>query len=221
MGLTSEVEGSVLLSTSPLWTAIIAFFALKEEQMSAKRWGAIFLSFVGAYIVTVGFQLPKMLDHTKGNLMFGGGVIIESLMGVIAARISRRTSGVSVLCGQMWGGATAFWLAAAFLGSSLPLAVPSFSLANFYPMLYLVIISGIITFTTWYRIVEKSPLTLLAVVIGIQPPCAALISWAVDHKVPSFNTVIGALVIMVALLVGFVGEKAELQPSLDPPGPAG
>lgn len=221
IGLTSEVEGSVLLSTSPLWVAILAFFMLKGEHLTTKRWVAIFLSFIGAYIVAVGFKFPDMLGHTKGNLMFGAGVIIECLMGVIAAKISRRTSGVSVLVGQMWGGAISFWLAALVLGSYLPLHVPAFSVSAFLPMFYLIIISGIITFTIWYRIVESSPLTLLGVVIGIQPPVAALLNWLVYRTVPSTNTVIGATVIILALMVGFVGEKASLEPSLDPPGPAG
>ena len=221
IGLTSEVEGSVLLSTSPLWTAILAYFLLKGEHMTPKRWVAILLSFVGAYIVAVGFKFPDMLGHTKGNLMFGGGVIIECLMGVIAAKISRRTSGVSVLVGQMWGGASSFWLAALLLGGSLPLVVPRFSVSAYLPMFYLIIISGIITFTIWYRIVEKSPLTLLGVVIAIQPPVAALLNWLVYHTAPTTNSIIGATIIMAALVVGFVGEKATLEPSLDPPGPAG
>jgi len=221
IGLTSEVEGTVILSTSPLWTSIIAFFFLKGEHLTPKRWIAILLSFVGAYIVAVGFKFPDMLGHTKGNLIFGTGVITECIMGVVAARISRRTSGVSVLVGQMWGGASAFWLAALFLGSSLPLMVPAFSVHAYLPMFYLIIISGIITFTIWYRIVESSPLTLIGVVIAIQPPIAALLNWLVYHTAPSQNTVIGATIIMVALLVGFIGEKATLEPSLDPPGPAG
>jgi drug/metabolite transporter (DMT)-like permease len=62
---------------------------------------------------------------------------------------------------------------------------------------------------------------LIGVVIAIQPPIAALLNWLVYHKAPSQNTVIGATIIMVALLVGFIGEKASLEPSLDPPGPAG
>ena len=221
IGLTSEVEGTVILSTSPLWTSIIAFFFLKGEHLTPKRWMAIFLSFIGAYIVAVGFKFPDLLGHTKGNLIFGAGVITECIMGVMAARISRRNSGVSVLVGQMWGGASAFWIAALLLGSSLPLVVPAFSIATYLPMFYLIFIAGIITFTIWYRIVESSPLTLIGVVIAIQPPIAALLNWLVYHTAPTTNTIIGATIIMVALLVGFIGEKATLEPSLDPPGPAG
>ena len=172
-------------------------------------------------IVTVGFHVPNMVGHSKGNLMFFVGVLFESLMGVMAVRISRRASGVSVLCGQMWGGATAFMLATLFLPSQLPLAIPAFSIASFAPLLHLIFISGILTFTTWYRIVEKSQLTLLVVLIGLQPPISALISWFVSHKVPTNNAVVGALIIISALFVGFVGEKPGLQQSLDPPGPAG
>ena len=213
IGLTSEVEGSVLLSTTPLWIAIISFFLLKGEHMTTKRWVAIFLSFVGAYIVAVGFKFPDMLGHSKGNLMFGAGVLLECLMGVLAAKISRRTSGVSVLVGQMWGGTIAFVLAAVCLRTSLPLVVPSFSIANYLPLFYLIFISGIITFTIWYRIVESSPLTLLSVVIGIQPPVAALLNWLVYRTVPTTNSIIGATIIFAALLIGFVGESTKLEPT--------
>ena len=219
IGLTSEVDGSVLLSTTPLWTAIISFFFLKGEHMTTKRWVAIFLSFVGAYIVAVGFKFPDMLGHTKGNLMFGSGVIIECVMGVLAAKIIRRTSGISVLVGQMWGGAISFWLAALLFGSSLPLVVPAFSFGVFLPLFYLIIISGILTFTVWYRIVETSPLTLISVVIGIQPPVAALLNWIVYHTQPTPNTIIGATVILAALLIGFVGEKASLDSNTEQPLP--
>ena len=213
IGLTSEVEGSVLLSTTPLWIAIISFFLLKGEHMTTKRWVAIFLSFVGAYIVAVGFKFPDMLGHSKGNLMFGAGVLLECLMGVLAAKISRRTSGVSVLVGQMWGGTVAFLLAAVCLRASLPLVVPAFSFASFLPLFYLIFISGIITFTIWYRIVESSPLTLLSVVIGIQPPVAALLNWLVYRTVPTTNSIIGATIIFAALLIGFVGESTKLEPT--------
>ncbi len=215
IGLTSEVEGSVLLSTTPLWIAIISFFLLKGEHMTTKRWVAIFLSFVGAYIVAVGFKFPDMLGHSKGNLMFGAGVLIECWMGVLAAKISRRTSGVSVLVGQMWGGTIAFLLAAFVLRGPLPFMVPTFSIAAYMPMFYLIFISGIITFTIWYRIVETSPLTLLSVVIGIQPPVAALLNWLVYHTAPTTNSIIGATIIFAALLIGFIGERSSLDTSSD------
>ena len=221
MGQTSTVEGSVMLTTGPLWVAILAYFILKDEVMTLKRWAAIGLSFVGAYIVVVGFKIPDMMGHTKGNLMFGLGVILESLMGVFAAKISRRTSGVSVLVGQMWGGALVFSVGALLLRSQLPLVVPTFTFANFYPMFYLIIISGIITFTIWYRIVEKSPLTLLMVVVALQPPVAALLTWAIHKQAPTVNSIIGAVVIFAALILGFVGEKADLKPTMDPFGPSG
>ena len=106
-GLASEVDGTVILSTAPIFTGLFSYFVL-HERLSARRVAAIGLSFVGAYIVAVGFAFPSLLGHAKGNLAFGLGVMLECLMGVIAARISRRSSGVSVLSAQMLGGGLHF-----------------------------------------------------------------------------------------------------------------
>lgn len=220
MSLTSELEGTVLLTTSPLWTAVFGFFVLKED-MPSRRWVAIFLSMMGAYVVTVGFQLPALMGHTKGNLMFGGAVVLESLMGVFAASIARRNSGIGTLCGQMWGGAIAFIIAAIALPNALPFAAPSISFANYWPLLYLIFFSGIIAFVVWYRIVEMLPLTLMVLSMAIQPPAAALLGWMFKGQVPSFNTVIGALIIMAALSLGYWGKPKESVLNVDPPGPAG
>lgn len=218
MGLTSEVEGTVLLCTAPLFTAVFAFFFL-QEKVPTKRWLAIGLSIVGAYIVAVGFAIPQLQSGTKGNLMFFSGVIIECLMGVIAAKISRRTSGVSVLSAQMWGGGAAFIVAALLFPTTLNFKIPAISTA-YLPVLYLIVCSGLITFTVWYRIVETTPLTLLVVSIAVQPPISAILNYLVKGTVPEVNTWIGCVVILVALGLGFLGEKSS-STSLDPAGPGG
>jgi drug/metabolite transporter (DMT)-like permease len=217
MGLTSEVEGTVLLTTSPLWTGMFAF-AFLQEKMSSQRAIAIALSVVGAYIVAIGFNFPDMRGHTKGNLMFGAGVVLECFMGVFAAKISRRTSGVSVLTGQIWGGAASFWLFALLAPTALPLQFTS-SISGVLPVLYLILISGLITFTVWYRIVETTPLTLLVIGIAIQPPIATFLNWIVKQELPKANTLTGAGIILTALALGFGREKST-SPNLDTPGPA-
>jgi drug/metabolite transporter (DMT)-like permease len=216
IGLATEVEGTVLLTTSPLWTGMFSYFIL-HEKVSKTRAIAIGLSLVGAYIVAVGFTIPEFKGGTQGKLMFGAGVILECFMGVIAALISRRTSGVSVLCGQMWGGAVSFLLLAAIFPIALTIKVPTHAI-GYLPVLYLILISGLITFTVWYRIVEDTPLTLLVIGIAIQPPVAALLNWMVKGNLPQVNTIVGAVIILLALAIGFGKEKSPSS-NLEAPGP--
>ena len=208
-GLASEVEGTVILSTAPIFTGLLSYFVL-HERLSARRVAAIALSFVGAYIVAVGFAFPSLVGHAKGNLTFGLGVMLECLMGVIAARISRRSSGVSVLSAQMLGGGVSFWVMPLLLPSVLPITFGT-SFEAYLPVLYLIFISGLITFTIWYRIVESVPLTQLVVGIALQPPLAALIGWVFKGELPGRNAVIGGCVIMVALALGFLGKTEKVE----------
>ncbi|HLO99067.1 MAG TPA: DMT family transporter [Fimbriimonas sp.] len=220
MSMTSEVEGTVLQTTAPLWTAVIGFFVLKED-VPLRRWIAIGLSMIGAYIVTVGFRLPALMDHTAGNLVYGLAVLMESLMGVFAASLTRRNSGIGTLTGQMCGGAIAFILCSLLFKSQFPFVVPSFNLVSYWPLLYLIFLAGLFTFVTWYRIVETVPLTLMVLSCAIQPPVAALLVWVVRGTVPTSDTVIGAIIIMIALLIGYLGGKREAVLNVDPPGPGG
>lgn len=220
MSMTSEVEGTVLQTTAPLWTAVIGFLVLKENVPS-RRWFAIGLSMVGAYVVTVGFRLPAMMDHTAGNLVYGLAVLMESLMGVFAASLTRRNSGIGTLTGQMTGGAIAFIICSIVLKSQFPFEVPSFTFGNYWSLLYLIFLAGLVTFVIWYRIVETVPLTLMVLSCAVQPPVAALLVWGVRGTVPTANTLVGAVLIMAALSIGYLGGKRESVISVDPPGPGG
>lgn len=208
-GLASEVEGNVILSTAPVFTGMFAYFIL-HERLTPRRIGAIALSFVGAYIVAVGFNVPSLAGHAKGNIVFGLGVMLECFMGVFAARISRRTSGVSVLASEMVGAAASFLVIPLLIPSVLPIAIGS-TFVSFLPLLYLIVLSGLVTFTIWYRIVESAPLTQLVVGIALQPPLAALIGWVFKGDLPGLNAVIGCCVIMVALALGFVGKTEKVE----------
>jgi drug/metabolite transporter (DMT)-like permease len=211
LSFTSEVEGTVILSTAPLFTGVFGFLVLKEH-LTTYRMLAIGLSIVGAYIVSVGFNVPNMQGNAKGNLLFGLGVVVECLMGVWAAKLSRRSSGVGVLSSLIWGAAAAFLFASLMWGGKF-VVEPS---ASFYLGIasigYLICVSGLITFTIWYKIVEDAPLTLLVVGIALQPPVAALIDWFAREKLPTAQTVIGGLIILAALALGFgVKTKEDVQ----------
>ncbi|RYG42581.1 EamA family transporter, partial [bacterium] len=94
---TSSFEGNALGTTAPIWVAVLSFIFLRERP-TPLRLLAIGLGFVGAYIVSIGFGPPRMeAGHTSGNLLYTLGVFLESIVGVGAAVLIRRSSGITIL----------------------------------------------------------------------------------------------------------------------------
>ena len=212
---TSSVEGTVLLTTAPLWTTLLSVLLL-GERAELRRWVALGLAVIGAYIVAVGFALPKIAgSHVTGNAMFFTGVILECLSGVFAAGTSRRTSGIGTLAWQIVGAVPTYLLALLVLRPPIP--HPNLAAAG--AVAYLVLVSGIVTFSTWYVLTERAPLSLMVLPIGLQPPIAAALGYFVLGEEVKPSALLGALLILLALAIGF-RRTGRASPAPAPAAPA-
>ncbi len=214
MGKTSTIVGAVFNATAPVWTAIFAFFFLRE-RLPWNRTVALVFGSVGAYIVAVGFAIPTLgSSDMQSNLLYLGGTMIESLGGVLAMTLVRRSSGLTILSAQVVGATLAFAIAPFLLGSTLPLAWPhAWSWPAFGAMSYLVLISGMFCFGMWYYIAEKVPLSYMVIVLLIQPIVSAVLGvWLRGEKV-SWEEALGSVLILCALIIASL-EKSRRSRSL-------
>lgn len=205
LGHTSSVEGTVLLTTAPLWTAAMSFLILREK-LTYRRMGALGLAIFGAYVVSFGFRAATLGGNFMGNFGFLSAVILESLGGVLVTVLVRKASGITILWFQFLGAVPVFWIA--------PLLLPNQLTVTMHPGLpallavgYLIVICGVFTFSMWYMLAEKAPLTLMVLTLPIQPPLAALLAW-LNHEPLTLNMLWGTLIILVALFIGF-GERSK------------
>lgn len=200
---TSSIEGTVLGTTAPIWTALLAFLLLGEAA-NGRRLAAIGLGLAGAWIVGVGLRLPALsAGHTVGNLMYLAGVAMEAVAGVLAVRLVRRSSGITVLAFEVLGAVPALLL----LGSAFPLtfatgAVPLMGLA------YLTLVPGLLCFGVWYRMVERVPLSLMILTLMLQPPLSALLGWRLLGEPITAELVAGTVLILGALMIGATDGSA-------------
>jgi drug/metabolite transporter (DMT)-like permease len=211
LGLTSSVEANVLLMTAPLFTAALAWLVLREK-VAIGRWVAIVLGFAGAYVVVSGFAAPSLSGaHTQGNLMFLLGVIVESLGMILATDLVRRSSGVAILAFQVAGSVPTYVLGATFLGFRMnPTGGPTW-----IAIAYLVLIAGMVCFAAWYRIVEKTPVSLMVLTLMVQPPVAALLGYVFRGEQLGFNLLIGSGVIFLGLFLGALDPKSSRSATLE------
>ncbi|CAN5654663.1 hypothetical protein BH11ARM2_BH11ARM2_37270 [soil metagenome] len=201
LGRTSSFEGTVLGTTAPIWIAALSFLFLRERP-EIPRIVSIAVGFVGAYIVSVGMQLPAIASgHTSGNLLYTLGVITESMVGVGAALLVRRSSGIAILWFQVVGAGLFYLLAAPWFGNPFT-GTPS--LSALLSLAYLVFVAGMFNFGVWYTLVKRAPLSWMAITLLLQPPLSAVLGWTFLQERPTANVWTGTAVILAALGIGMM-----------------
>jgi drug/metabolite transporter (DMT)-like permease len=203
---TSSVEGTILNTLGPVFAAVLGYFILKEK-VSRRRWVAIAISMVGAYLVSVGFQLPVLsAGNTLGNATYLLGTITECFGIVLAAKLVRASSAVGVAAWQFIGVMLGFWALAAMPGL-MHFEISSWNAVATWSVLYLALIPGVFCFTTWYILVRTTPIAILAVSILLQPPVAAVLGYFVlgEQLLPS--AWIGTALILFGLVLASLSNN--------------
>ncbi|RYG68133.1 hypothetical protein EON77_15810 [bacterium] len=85
---------------------------------------------------------------------------------------------------------------------------------------YLVLAAGVVTFSTWYVLTERAPLSLMVLPIGLQPPIAAVLGFFFLNEGITPSAPIGALLILLALALAFRQRPLAASPGPAPAGPA-
>lgn len=207
--LTSTIEGAVLGTSAPVWTTLMAFLFLRE-RVKRQRVAAIAVGFVGAYIVSVGLQLPRLdSGHTGGNLLYLSGVMAESASGVLSAALVRRSSGITILAFQVLGAVIALSMGPLVRPDLIQFTIGTPGPDAWAALAYLVVFPGLICFATWYVIVEKAPLSLMVLTLLLQPPLAAIFGWLVLREPLTPAMGMGTALILVALVLGVFERRRQ------------
>jgi len=209
---TSSFEGTILGTTAPLWVTAMAFFLLKEMPTRARIAG-IAVGTIGAYVVSVGWNAPRLdAGHSLGNLTYLGAVILECISGILSIGIARRSSGITALWYQVAGAAVFLCLAPLVAPAVFPITFPRLepsSAVSFGCLAYLILIAGFINFAIWYRLAERVPVSLLALSLLLQPPIAAVFGILVLREKFSPEVLAGTTLILLGLVIGTLKGKLK------------
>ena len=199
---SSTVVGNVLNTTAPLWVAVFSLVIL-AERLTPARTAAIVLGVIGAYMVSIGFKLPQLsAGDTASNLRYLIATVSECLGGVLAIRLVRRNSGISILAFEMVGALIVFLIVPAFGAKSLAIDwAHGVNLVSATCIAYLVLIPGLLCWGAWYVIAERSPINTMIVSTLVQPVAGAVIAFFWTHEPLTTPILVGSVVILSALLV--------------------
>ena len=183
---TSIANTLIIISTSPVMIAIVAWIMLKEK-VSLVTLASMAIVFIGIYIV--------MSENFGGSSLKGDiyALLTSVIMGIIFTLI-RKYKEVDMVPTNIVGGLVAASIAFVF-ADSLALTTNA--------MIY-ILASGVIlsiSFTMIVMALSYIPAVEAGMIMPLETVLGILIAWVVLSEVPSSNVLIGGTVVILTLFV--------------------
>lgn len=189
----SAGASSVLAQSTPLFSTLLARFVFKD-QVSAWRWGCVFLGLIGVVIVVAG-------DHGLGSIDAHGLLILLAAVSwsfyfALQKHHSRRYDGLTLVCYTVWFGTLLLLVYLPGLVSQVITAPVEVQLA----VIGLGIFPSALAYLAWAYVLTHVDLSRATMTLYLIPPTAmAIASFALGER-PTLMIIVGALVVLVSVL---------------------
>lgn len=196
--LSTATEATLLVSSSPIFYALLARLVLKEPFPPQKTLG-ILLGLAGVWvIVNKGLLLREFTGATLGNLLVLTGVLVESMNVIAGKSLAMRYSGV----GLLWIEATAGAISLTLIGF-LVAGAPNlqWTPSDFWAWFYLAILCTVFAFSVWFYLMERAPVGGMGVSVFAQTPAAGFIGYFLLRETLHWTIWVGAGLILLGMLL--------------------
>ena len=197
----SAGTASFLVATVPCFTALLAFFFLKE-RLSLLGGLGIIISFVGVAIIS--FSGKGGFSFTPGTLLIVLASFSESIAFIMQKRFLHKYTGLELATYMMWAG-TVFMLV--FLPELLR-ELPGATLMPTLSIIYLGLFPAAISYVAWSYTLARVSASVATSFLNLSPVLALLISWLWLHEVPVLLEIVGGVVVIVGVLIVNTRGKA-------------
>ncbi len=207
LALTSVAASLVLVSTSPLFVGVLAYFFL-GEKLSRGMVAGMLLAVVGSAIIAVE-DMNSGTHHLNGDLLALVGAIGAAGYFLIGKRLRSRLS----LLGYVFPvyAIAALALMAGLILSRLimpggSLAGVGAALAGYGPatwlwLLLLALFPQIIGHSSLNWALRHLPATYISLSVLAEPVSSTLLAWMVLQEEPTLSAVAGGVLVLIGLLV--------------------
>lgn len=189
----SAGASSVLVQSTPLFTALLAHFVFREK-VSTWRWGCVLLGMIGAAIVVTG-------DRGFGHIDARGLLILLaafswSIYFSLQKRHSHRYDGLTMVCYTVWSGTLFLMiylpgLLAEVLNAPLRVNV-AVGVLGLFP--------SALAYLAWAYVLNHMDVSRASMSLYLTPPMAIAIASVMLGELPSLMVIVGAVVVLMSVL---------------------
>ncbi len=211
---TTVASSVVLVTTTPLWVALIAPFALKESISRSILIG-MGLALLGGLIVGLndacawqgGLVCPSLNEMLRGKAFFGdllalAGAVMAALYLVIGRRLRERLSLVSYIF-VVYGMAAVALLVMALFARQPLLGYPA---STYGWLLLLALIPQLFGHSTYNWSLRYVSTAIVSITLLGEPIGSTILALILLHEAPTSLKIFGAILILAGIYIATVGE---------------
>ena len=185
---------SLLISSVPIFTALLAMFFLRE-RLSVWGWLGILVSFLGVAVVALGEGEGMTFDPRAVLVLFAA--LCGANYFVLQKPLLRRYGALRLTTYGIWAGTIPFLVFMPGMVRSLGGASVGATIA----VVYLGVFPAAIAYLTWNYALSRAPASVVASFLYLPPVLAILIAWVWVGELPTVLTVVGGLVAVVGVAI--------------------
>jgi drug/metabolite transporter (DMT)-like permease len=190
---------SLLIASEPIWVFLLSAIAAKQWRWNGTLLAGIFLGFGG-----VGLLMGRSALTSGPGVFLGSlAVLLGALSWAVGVVYSRRShlSGHPLLLSalSLLAGAVQLLLAGTLAREYRGFALASVSMRSWLALAYLIFFGSVVAFTAYNWLMEHYSPTLVATHTYVNPIVAVLLGWAIAGEVVTFNVLLSATMVVVAV----------------------
>ncbi len=185
---------SLLISTSPVFTAILSASVLKE-RVTPWGWTGIGISFAGIALITFGEGGELGLEPNALLILLAA--VATSVYFIVSKRPLKRYTALEFTTYAIWAGTLPLLVFAPGLVREFPHATPEAIRA----VLFLGLFPGAVSYLLWNHALSRMPASVLSTFLYFQPVNAVWIAWLWLGEVPSLLAIAGGAISLLGVVV--------------------
>ncbi len=202
MKYTSASISSVIQSTSPIFTVMLAFIFLREARTLNKIVGSL-VGLIGTVFLTTGGSFD--FDATVfGNLLILVSSISYAISGILIKVALSRIDPLDLLCFEIIFGF--FMLLIPNMALEDLSAVISFSIDLWMYILFLSVFAGFLASIMYYMVLREEEISHLAIFSYLIPVFAIISSYIMLHETLGVKEIFFTMVILSGIVITELGR---------------
>lgn len=204
METISAGTAGMLVGSGPIFTALIAYFFLKE-RLTGLGWLGLGIGFIGILFIAFG-SAGASLTLTSGALLVLLAAFATSIFFVFQKPLFARYSAIELTAYFTWAGTIPLFIFAPGIFTALQHATMEAHLSA----LYVGIFPAAIAYVTWSTALSMENASSVSSLIYLEPAVAIVVAWMWLHELPTPLALIGGIIaIGGVIIVNALGKRSR------------